>query len=73
MEKFHLNDEEYIPLNHLLKLLQWVETGGMANIVITEGAVKVNGQPELQKRKKIRAGDLVKFEGNTVEVVNSDQ
>ena len=45
----------------MLKHLQLVETGGMANDVVVNGEVKVNGAFELQKRKKLRKGDKVEF------------
>ncbi len=61
MQTFTLQNQEYIELNKLLKHLQLVETGGMANDVIVNGEVKVNGTFELQKRKKLRKGDTVEF------------
>jgi ribosome-associated protein len=67
-QDFELNGEEFIPLNLLLKCLQLVETGGMANQCITAGLILVNGEVEYQKRKKIRAGDVVEFEGDRVVV-----
>jgi len=66
---FHLNNNEYIELNKLLKMLQLVESGGMAKVVITEGEVLVNQQVETQIRKKLRAGDLVTFNEHRIEVV----
>jgi ribosome-associated protein len=65
---FELNGQEYIELNKLLKLLQLTETGGEANEAIVDGQVKVNGAVELQKRKKIRAGDKIVFRKLTVTV-----
>jgi ribosome-associated protein len=65
---FQLNNHEYIELNKLLKLLQLVESGGMAKVVITEGDVLVNEQVETQIRKKLRAGDLVAFNGQQIKV-----
>lgn len=62
---------EFIQLNQLLKLLGLVETGGEANQCITEGRVKVNGTIEMQKRKKLRPGDIIDFEGQTI-LVKSD-
>ncbi|MCL4151791.1 UNVERIFIED_CONTAM: hypothetical protein GTU68_035845 [Idotea baltica] len=44
-------------------------TGGHASLMVTEGEVKVNGVVELQKRKKIRAGDDVTIEGHRVVIV----
>jgi ribosome-associated protein len=65
---FKLNDSEFIPLNNLLKVLQLVETGGEANLRIEDGEVRVNGMIETQKRKKIRIGDVVKFEATTITI-----
>jgi len=65
---FELIDHEYIQLNQLLKLLGLVETGGEANQLITEGVVKVNEVTELQKRKKLRSGDIVTFDGKTIRI-----
>ncbi len=63
---FDLNDQEFIPLNMLLKYLQLAETGGEANLLISNGHVKVNNAIETQKRKKLRAGDTVVMGKNTV-------
>jgi len=71
MKEFTLEaPHEYIQLNQLLKLLNLVETGGEANQCITEGLVKVNGTIELQKRKKLRDGDKVEFNGQTIVIVS---
>jgi len=61
METFQLQGHEYIELNKLLKLIHLVETGGEANICITEGEVIVNGEVELRKRHKLRHGYEVIF------------
>jgi ribosome-associated protein len=67
--QFHLDGSPFIPLNNLLKVLQLVETGGEANLCITDGEVILNGAVETQKRKKIRAGDVVKFRDEVVKVL----
>jgi ribosome-associated protein len=59
--KFELIDHEYIQLNQLLKLLGLVDTGGEANQRIVDGEVTVNQVVEYQKRKKLRAGDVILF------------
>ena len=69
MLEFDLKGQEYIQLNDLLKVLRLVGTGGEANLHIVHGAVQVNGAVEWQKRKKIRAGDLVAFKGKTIKVL----
>jgi len=58
----------FITLDKLLKLMRVVGSGGEAHAVIGEGMVKVNGHTELQKRKKIRAGDRVEFNGEVIQV-----
>ncbi len=59
---------EYIELTKLLKSTGLCSTGGMAKIVTAEGRVKVDDQTELRKRRKIRKGQTVEFEGNIVEI-----
>ncbi|MCC7465841.1 MAG: RNA-binding S4 domain-containing protein [Saprospiraceae bacterium] len=66
--QFSLRDHDHIPLNNLLKVLNLVETGGEANLRIVDGEVKVNGQVETQKRKKLRPGDVVLFESTKIEI-----
>ena len=68
MEIFELEDHEFIELNNLLKVTGFCESGGLAKIMIGDGQVKVDGKVELRKRCKIRAGQVVEFEGQQVTV-----
>lgn len=61
-------NSEFITLDNLLKLLRLVGSGGEAHVVITEGLVKLNGEIEFQKRKKIRTNDKVEFNNQIIEV-----
>lgn len=65
---FKLQDHDHIPLNNLLKVLNLVESGGEANQRITNAELKVNGQIETQKRKKLRPGDVVEFQNTTISI-----
>lgn len=67
--EFQIQNHEYIELNKLLKLLGLVESGGHANIMITEGEVKVNGEIEFRKRRKMRVGDYLEFMNQKVKIV----
>ena len=69
MDEFKLENSEFIELNSLLKIMRLCQSGGMANIAIAEGLVKVNGLVELRKRCKIRKGQVVEFEGRTIAVI----
>lgn len=62
-------DSEYIKLDQFLKLADLVSTGGHAKYLIQEGLVKVNGEIETRRGKKLRPQDIVEVEGNTIKVV----
>lgn len=68
MESFKLKDE-FIKLGQLLKAANLVSSGVDAKFVIQDGLVKVNGEVEVQRGKKIHVGDIVEFEGNQVKVI----
>ncbi|WP_438480328.1 RNA-binding S4 domain-containing protein [Oleiharenicola lentus] len=57
-----------IELAQLLKLAGMIDTGGAAKAVIQAGEVQLNGAPETQRGKKIRTGDLVTYNGETIHV-----
>ena len=67
--EFALDGQEFIELNRLLKLMSLVSSGGEANMFISDGQVMVNGEVELRKRNKIKAGFKVKFNGKTIVVL----
>lgn len=60
--------KEFIELNKLLKFENVISSGAEAGLVISEGYVTVNGNVETQKRKKLRAGDIVVFENVQINV-----
>ncbi len=68
MQTFTL-EGEYIQLIQLLKVMNWVEHGAMAQWVVEEGLVKYNGQVDYRKRLKVRVGDLIEFDGNKVKII----
>lgn len=53
----------YIALQQVLKLANLVESGGQAKYVIQNGEVKVNGEIETRRRKKIYPGDVIEIAG----------
>ncbi|MGN6178213.1 MAG: RNA-binding S4 domain-containing protein [Mucilaginibacter sp.] len=68
MIKFKL-EGDHIPMIQLLKATNLVQTGGEAQIVVSEGLVKYNGQVDYRKRLKVRQGDTVEFDNNTIVVI----
>lgn len=65
---FDLDGHEFIELNNLLKVTGLCHSGGMAKMVIADGAVLVDGTTETRKRCKIRSGQTVTFEATNVTV-----
>jgi ribosome-associated protein len=63
---FQLGSHEYVELKNLLKLLDLVNSGGEAKYLIKEGGIYVNGEEELRPGRKLRVGDEVTIENNTI-------
>lgn len=68
MTEFRLKDE-FIKLGQLLKATGLVYSGVDAKIVIQDGEVKVDGEVETRRGRKIYEGMLVEFDGEVVKVV----
>jgi len=67
METIKLRDE-YIKLGQALKAANLVESGVYAKLVIQDGQVKVNGEVEYQRGKKLHEGDIVTFDQETIKI-----
>lgn len=67
MEIIKLRDE-YIKLGQALKASGLVESGVDAKLAIEDGLVKVNGAVEYQRGKKLRDGDVVSYQGETIKI-----
>ncbi len=60
--------EEYIELYKLIKLLDLVDSGADAKMIVADGHVVRNGEIEMRKRAKIRAGDTLVIGDVTIEI-----
>ena len=69
METIKLRDE-FIKLGQALKAAGFVESGVDAKYAVQDGLVKVNGQTETQRGKKLHAGDVVAYDGQTVKITD---
>ena len=61
--------DEFIKLGQALKKAGLVESGVDAKFLIQDGQVKLNGETELQRGKKLYNGDVVSFNGETIQIV----
>ena len=53
--------KEPVELYKILKFEGLVSSGGEAKSVIADGQVRLNGEVETRKRKKIVSGDIIEF------------
>jgi ribosome-associated protein len=61
-------EEATIRLDQLLKLRGAAESGGQAKAMVQGGMVKVNGEVETRRGRKLRVGDTVEARGQTMVV-----
>jgi len=62
-------EKEPIELYKILKFESMVQSGGEAKFVIAGGLVRVNGEIETRKRKKIVSGDIIEFEEEAIRII----
>jgi ribosome-associated protein len=68
MREVTINSEP-VELYKILKFEGLADSGGEAKAVIDTGHVKVNGEVETRKRRKIVAGDLIEYKNNKLRIV----
>ncbi len=61
--------EPVIQLDQFMKLTGMVSTGGQAKLAIQAGQVLLNGTVETRRKKKLKSGDKVTFNNQTVVVM----
>jgi ribosome-associated protein len=54
-------DRDHVELNQLLKLVGIADSGGQGKAIVASGDVTVDGEVELRKTAKIRAGQVVRI------------
>ncbi len=67
MIRINLRDE-YIKLGQALKAAGLVGSGVEAKAAVQEGNVKVNGIVDTRRGKKLKAGDVVEYNGEKIEI-----
>lgn len=67
MEVVKIKDE-YIKLGQALKLSGLVSSGVDAKYLIQEGKIKVNGEEELRRGRKLYDGDTIFYDDHEVRI-----
>ena len=60
--------EEFIKLGQALKAAGLVDSGVEAKKVIQDGLVRVNGETDTRRGRKLHAGDVVSFDGEEIKI-----
>ncbi|MCR4562812.1 MAG: S4 domain-containing protein YaaA [Bacilli bacterium] len=61
---------EYIELGQFLKFVGIIDQGGQAKFYLSENAVKVNGEDESRRGRKLRPGEVVEIDEKRFEIVS---
>lgn len=67
METFKITGE-YIQLLQLIKVKRWMNTGGEGKYLVDEGLIKLNGNVESRYRAKLKAGDVIEYDGQKIKI-----
>lgn len=65
-------DRDHVELHHLLKLVGLCDSGGAGKALVASGVVRVDGEVELRKARKLRAGSQVSIGDTTIRVVAAE-
>ena len=71
-EKIRIKDE-FIKLGQALKLAELVSDGVEAKYVINDGLVKVNGEVDTRRGRKVYGGDVISYNGQDVKVLSGNE
>lgn len=70
MQTIHFElDRDFVELNQLLKLAGLCDSGGAGKQLVASGVVRVDGEVELRKTAKLRAGQVVTLDGVEIRIV----
>ena len=62
-------NKEFITLGQLLKVTDFISSGGEAKFMVNELNISVNGERENRRGRKLFSGDVVIIEGKKFEVL----
>lgn len=60
---------DFIHLIQLLKATDLVSSGGEAQMIVLDGLVKYNGTTDYRKRLKVKKGDIVTFNQQSIKII----
>jgi len=60
---------EFIHLIQLLKATDAVSSGGEAQMVVSQGLVTYNGITDYRKRLKVKKGDIITYNKQSIKII----
>lgn len=70
MIEIHIREnDDFIKLGQALKKAGLVSSGVDAKMLIQDGFVRVNGEVEFQRGKKLHGGEIISFHGEQVKII----
>lgn len=68
-KEFSLEGRPYVELKNLIKIMNYVNSGGEAKVIIQEGGILVNDEVENRRGRKLKAGDTVKINSDIIKIL----
>ena len=68
-KEFSLEGRPYVELKNLIKIMNYVNSGGEAKVIIQEGGILVNDEVENRRCRKLKAGDTVKINSDIIKIL----
>ena len=65
--------EAGLPLQAVVQIAGWAETGGRAKQIVQDGQVRLNGQVETRRSHLVHVGDTLACDGDEVEITRDDR
>ena len=65
--------KEPVELYKILKFEGLTASGGEAKAAVDSGQVKLNGEVETRRRKKVYSGDVIEFAGQELKILMQDK
>jgi ribosome-associated protein len=59
---------EYVTLGQLLKMTDWIDSGGQAKVAVKTLKILVNDEKEDRRGRKLYPGDVVKIEAKNYRI-----
>lgn len=68
-KEFSLEGRPYVELKNLVKIMNYVNSGGEAKVIIQQGDILVNHEVENRRGRKLKSGDTVTINSDIIKIL----